>query len=199
MNTRKLMVFTLLIAATLASCTSTPPPPPEASSSAAIQEGVPGGVFVNTVDVSARVTAIDQTTRKVTLVNSDGSEFTAKVGPEAVNFDQVKVGDMVKLTVTEELVVSLADEQTSQPDAAAGVVALAPKGARPGGVIAATERVTGTVSAIDHDSHTATLKFENGATETFPVRSDVDLSQHKVGEKVVFHITEMVALSVEKQ
>jgi len=42
------------------------------------------------------------------------------------------------------------------------------------------------------------VRFNDGSVETFPVRDDIDLSQRKVGEKVVFMVTEMVALSVEK-
>jgi len=30
------------------------------------------------------------------------------------------------------------------------------------------------------------------------VRDDIDLSRRKVGEKVVFQVTEMIAISVEK-
>jgi len=30
------------------------------------------------------------------------------------------------------------------------------------------------------------------------VRDDIDLSQRKVGEKVVFQVTEMIAISVKK-
>lgn len=35
-------------------------------------------------------------------------------------------------------------------------------------------------------------------TETYPVRKDVDLNQHQVGEVVVFELTKMVAISIEK-
>jgi hypothetical protein len=159
---------------------------------------VPGGAFVNTIEVSARVTAIDYTKRTATLLDADGKKFSVKVGPAAVNFDQVKVGDLVKATVTEELIVHLASGRESKQDAGVGVVALSPKGAQPGGVIAGTARVTGTVIAIDQASHTATLRFEDGSTKTVAVRRDVDLSQRKIGERVVFHITQMIALSVEK-
>ncbi|MFC1516729.1 hypothetical protein ACFL7E_08235 [Thermodesulfobacteriota bacterium] len=184
---------------TLTACTTTPPPPPaKESGSAAFQEGVPGGGIVNTIDVSARVTAIDTVNRKLTLLGPDGDKFPVKVGPEAVNFDQIRVGDMVKATVTEELVVYLDEEGASGPDGAAGVVALAPKGAQPGGLVAGTVQVTATVTAIDQTNRTATLQFEDGSTKTFPVRDDIDLNQRKVGEKVVFQVTEMVAISVEK-
>jgi hypothetical protein len=58
--------------------------------------------------------------------------------------------------------------------------------------------VTGSVIAIDHEARTATLRFADGSTQTFPVREDVDLSRRKVGEHVVFQITEMFALDVTK-
>src|SRR5687767_11484032 len=87
----------------LTSCSNTPPPPqPQGTASLAYQEGTPGGVIVNTVNVTATVTDINQSKRKVTLLGPDGKKFTVKVGPEAINLDQVRVGDQVKATVTEE-------------------------------------------------------------------------------------------------
>jgi hypothetical protein len=197
----KFTMPTLSAAAMLAltSCSSTPPPPPQDSSAASVQPGVPGGVFVNTREVSARVTAIDYAKRTATLLDSDGKKFPVKVGPDAINFDQVKVGDLVKATLTEELVVYLAGGREPKRDAAAAVVVLAPKGAQPGGVVAETVRVTGTVIAIDRTNRTATLRFEDGSTKTFPVRPDVDLNQRRVGEKVTFRVTQMIALTVEKK
>jgi hypothetical protein len=201
MKTLNLAISALLPAGllTLTSCSSPPPPaPPTAASSVTFQEGVPGGVMVNTLKVKAVVTAIDYTTRRATLMDSDGKKFPVKVGPEAVNFDQVRVGDHVKATVTEELVVSLGREGDAAGDGSAGVVALAAKGTQPGGLVAETTRVTAQILAINLKKHTATLRFEDGHTKTFAVRPDVDLTQRKVGENVVFRITEMIALNVEK-
>ena len=193
-----LLTAAALLALTACSTTA-PPPPPEGKTATAYQKGVPGGVVVNTVDVSARVTAIDKANRKVTLLAPDGEKYQVKVGPEAVNFDQVKVGDLVKATVTEELVVYLEEEGASSGSGEAGVVALAPKGAKPGGVVAQVRQVTATVVAIDRTKRTAKLQFEDGSIETFPVRDDIDLSKHRVGERVVFRHTEMIAITVEKQ
>ncbi len=191
------LLFTVLCF--LAACTTTSPPPPgTAESTAAVAEGVPGGVFVNTVEVSAKVTAVDTANRKLTLLLPDGEKTTVKLGPEAVNFDQIQTGDLVKATLTEALVVYLDEEGATAPDGAAAMVALAPKGAQPGGLVAEAVQVTATVTAIDPAKRTATLRFEDGRTKTFPVRDDIDLSQRKVGEKVVFLVTEMIALSVEK-
>jgi translation elongation factor P/translation initiation factor 5A len=161
-------------------------------------KGVPGGVVVQTVKMTATVTAIDQAKRKATLLASDGKKFTVKVGPEAVNFDQVRVGDQVNATVTEKMVVSLDDKEAPSPEGAAAVVARAPKGDQPGGLVAETTQVTAKIITIDLEKRTATLQFEDGITQTFPVRADVDLSRLKVGEQMVFRVTEMIAISVEK-
>jgi len=193
--------LTLLLAVlfTVASCATAPPPPPaQVNTATAVQEGVPGGATVNSVEVTAKVTALDTKNRKATLLLPDGEKETVTVPPEAVNFDQVRVGDIVKVTLTEEVVVYLDEEGASVPDAYAAGVALAPKGAQPGGVVAEAVKVTATVTAIDQANRTATVRFEDGTIETLPVRDDIDLSKRKVGEKVVFIVTQMVALSIEK-
>jgi len=170
----------------------------DATLAAASAKGVAGGVIVETLEITARVAAINHASRKVTLVSPDGIKQTVKVGPEAINFDQIRVGDQLKVVVTEELVVQMGKPGESKDDRAAAVVALAPKGAKPGGLVAETTQVTGTVTAIDTTKRTATLRFEDGSTKTLPVRSDVDLSKRKIGDQVVFQLTEMMAIRVEK-
>ena len=134
----------------------------------------------------------------MTLVSADGIKKTIKAGPEAINFDQIHVGDRVMVTAAEELVVQMAQPGESTDSKGAALVALAPKGAKPGGVVAETTLVTATLKEIDQSNHTATLEFEDGSTRTFPVRSDVDLKQRKIGEKVTFRVTEMVAITIQK-
>ena len=83
-------------------------------------------------------------------------------------------------------------------DGGATLVALAPQGAKPGGMMANTVQVTAKVTAIDLQHHRATLQLPDGTTHTVAVRPDVDLTQRKVGEEVVIRCTEALALSVEK-
>jgi len=184
---------------TLTSCSSTSTPPPPVGSAVMIYtKGVPGGVIVQTVKVTATVTALDPAKRKATLQGPDGKKFTVQVGPGAVNFNQVRVGDQVIATLTQKVVVSLEDKAGSSGEGAAAVVARAPKGGQPGGLAAETIQVAGKVIAIDLEKRKATLQFEDGSTETFSVRPDVDLSRHKVGERVIFRVTEMIAIWIEK-
>lgn len=171
-----------------------PPPPGDIESFAAYDEGVPGGVIANKMVINARVTAIDHFNREATLMGSDGKEVTVKVGPEAVNFDKIEKGDMVKVTVAEQLVVFM-DETATRIGGSAAVMAL---GAQAGGMAAQTREIVGTVINIDHEKRTATLEFQDGTFKTFPVRSDIDLSKHKIGEKVVFQLSEMVAIDIQK-
>jgi len=170
----------------------------EGSGAVALAEGVPGGVVVQTYELTATVASIDKDSRKLTLLGSTGIKQTIKVGPEAINFDQIKVGDKLKLTVAEELVIYVAGEGENPRDAEAQVVALMPKGAKPGGIVAETVQVTARVTAIDLEHRKATLQFEDGTTRKVAVRPDVDLSKRKVGERVVIRTTEALAISVSR-
>lgn len=161
-------------------------------------EGVPGGVFVQTYELTATVASLDPATRKVTLVSPDGIKKTVKVGPEAVNFDQLRLGDRLSVTVTEEIIVAVAGKGETLGSGAAQLVALAPKGAKPGALMAEATQVTAEVTAIDVQNRKATLRFEDGSTRTVAVRPDVDLAKRKVGDQVVIRLTEALAIKVKK-
>lgn len=163
----------------------------------AIEEGVPGGIVVETFEASSKVISIDKDKRIFTLQDSEGVENEVKVGPEVVNFDQIQAGDMVTATVTKELIVQLAGEHETTTDEATGIVLLAEEGSKPAGVIGETIQITATVTEIDETNRTATLSLEDGTSKTLPIRADIDLSKRKVGEKVIFLATEMIAISVE--
>lgn len=180
-------------------CSSAPkPPPPVGASRITFTEGVPGGTIVQTFRSTVTVAAIDPAKREAKLLAADGKHFTVKAGPDAINFDQVRVGDRVIVTVAETVVAYLDDSATAPGEGGAAVVALAPKGAKPSGTVAASRQITAKIVAIDQVHRTTTLQFANGATRTIPAREDVDLKQRKVGEIAVFRVTEMVALSIEK-
>ena len=200
MNSNKLKwaVVALTPAALLGFTSCKSKPQLEAATTTVYQEGVPGGIIVETYRNTATVTAIDAAKRKVTLVTPDGRMETFKAGPEVVNFDQIRIGDQVKATLTEQLVVYMAKDNPSAVEGEGALVALAPKGDRPGRLTAATIQVIAKVTAIDLKHHKATLKLPDGTTKTVAVRKDVDLTQRKVGEEVVIRATEALAISVEK-
>src|ERR1035441_1447298 len=108
----------------LTSCSSTPSG--ESATGVAYQQGVPGGVVVQTYKETATVTDIDAADRKVTLVTPDGKKDTVKCGPDVVNFDQIHVGDQLKITVTEQLAVAMAQAGAPLSDGGAAGGALTP-------------------------------------------------------------------------
>lgn len=196
MNIKVYLSLASVSAIFLSSCSSTPEGREETL--VATQKGVPGGVVVQTYQVTATVTAIDPDARKVTMVTPAGKKTVFKAGPEIVNFPQIRVGDQVKATLTEELVVYMEDQGVPTHNAAGAVVALAPVGAKPGAFVADVVQVKAVVTEIDHKRHKATLRFPDGSTRKVAVRKDVDLTKRSVGEEVVLRATESMAVVVEK-
>lgn len=170
--------------------------PIDGTSMIAYVDGVPGGVLVDSSEMKATVSAVNKAKRKVTLVGPDGKSITAKVGPEAINFDQVEVGDTVTITMTQTLAINMGDADSTATDGDAVLTTGAPAGEKPGAVIAGGTQATAKVAAIDLEHRTATLEFADGSSETYPVRPDVDLSGHNVGEHVVFQMATLVTIDV---
>lgn len=161
-----------------------------------IEEGVPGGIIIETQKISAEVVAIDHEARTATLKGPEGNLVTVAPGPEAINFNQIKKGDLVRVEVATTLQVYIGDEIDEMLDGAEAMAVLAGKGERPGGYVAETVQTTATVTAVDLDERTATLKFKDGSEQIVQVRPDIDLAEGHVGQKVVIQSTTEIAVDV---
>ncbi|MES2475164.1 MAG: hypothetical protein V4640_05245 [Verrucomicrobiota bacterium] len=64
----------------------------------------PGAVQATTVEVTARIEAVDLKSRKVTLKFDDGSSETLKVGPD-IRLEKAKVGQSVRIRHTEAMAI----------------------------------------------------------------------------------------------
>jgi hypothetical protein len=159
-------------------------------------EGVPGGTWTQTYQITATVAAIDPATRQVTLVATDNSRNTFKAGPK-VALDQIKAGDAVKVTVVRELVVYLNPNDRPAATSPAAVVRATP-GIQPGVLTADPVEYTATVESVDLAKHEATLHTSDGRTGTFKARKDVDLTQVKPGATVFIYAAEAAAIMLEK-
>ena len=196
----RLLALTVL-AATIAACSSQEQPlDVQVSRSNTFQQAVAGGVQTSTITLNAEVSAIDHAKRSLTLKDAQGNQQTLEVGPNAMNFNQVKVGDQVSVQMVEELAILLLDKNATAPaSGGAALVAGAAEGNLPAKLVAATIEVTGTVSAVDLTAHTATLSFADGSSKLVKVRQDVPLRQDMIGREVVFRLTKAVALQVERR
>jgi hypothetical protein len=158
----------------------------------------PGAIAVETVQMTATVKAVDRSNRTVTLAGPKGKRATYKVGKEAINFDQVRVGDRVKVTVTEALAVFLRPKGTPPSVGEGAAVALAPKGAMPGGMVATTTEVTAQVVSVDRPSRHVTLELPDGSKRTMSVNPRIDLSQVVPGSAVTVQIADALAIAVDR-
>jgi hypothetical protein len=156
-----------------------------------------GAIIVDTLTVAATVTGIDTGKRKVTLVSPGGQKTTYKCGPEVVNFDQIEVGDQVKATVTEEAAIFIGTGAPPSETAGAGV-ALAPVGAKPGGVFVKSLQVTAQVIEINVKKHKVTLAFPDGTTKRVKVGKKVDLNAVPLGTDLTVQVSEGIAITVQK-
>lgn len=194
---------TVLTLAALSACTSQKedteaPLAVKVDEQVIMDEGMPGSITTQTVDMTAEVSAIDTKKRTITLEDGQGARRTFTAGPEVVNFDQIEKGDQVTIEYTQETVVYLRDKMEVEEEAVAGIAATAPEGNKPGGVVAGMVEVTAEITALNMEDHTATLKFADGTSQIFPVREDVELKQDQVGREVVMQITTAIAVDVKK-
>ncbi len=157
-----------------------------------------GAIIVDTLTLTATVTGIDTAKRKVTMVSPSGHKTTYKCGPEVVNFDQIEVGDQVKATVTEEAAIFIGSGAPPSPMVSSGV-ALAPVGAKPGGVFVDSEQVTAQVIAVNAKKHKVTLQFPDGTTTQVKVSKKVDLNAVPLGTDITVQVSEGLAITVQKQ
>ncbi len=156
-----------------------------------------GAIIVDTLTATATVTGIDPATRKVTLVTPGGSKTTYKAGPEVVNFNQIQVGDQVKVKVTEEAAIYIGSGAPPSAMVGAGV-ALAPVGYKPGGAFVDTMQVTARVTAVEPKKHKVTLQLADGSTKTIKVGKKVNLAAVAPGTDVFVQLSQGLAISVEK-
>jgi hypothetical protein len=163
----------------------------------AVIETPDGVIIVDTFTTTATVVAIDVAKRKVRLVFPDGKKTTYKAGPEIVNFDQIQIGDQVRATLTEEVAVFIGHGSSASATGATGV-ALAPVGAKPGGVLVDTMQLTAKVTAVDAMSRKVTLELPDGTSKKVKVGKKVDLAAVMPGDNVTVQVSEGLAITVEK-
>jgi len=157
----------------------------------------PGVVMAEGSSINATVEAIDYDKRTVDLKGPKGNVVTLKVGPEAKNFNQVKVGDRVTAKYLESTAIQV--RKPNEPPFAQSNVEVARKGEKqPGGVAVATAEMTAVVEDINYKTRTVTLRGPQQKTVTLKVDKDVKrFNEVKKGDEIVVRRTEALAIDVK--
>ena len=175
------------------------PPAPHTASTVAPQPLPSGTIGASLVTATARVKALDQQTRLVTLERADGSEVTLYADAAVRNLAQVEVGDEVTATFYEAIAYEVKKPGTTTAGATVTEeTARAKPGEKPAGAGARVTTVVATITNIDKAAGTVTLQGPTGRATMVKARDPRNLERVAVGDLVEITYTEAVAVSVEK-
>ena len=173
------------------------PAAPAKPAPAAKQQNPAAVTKVNSVSATATIVAIDSTSRTLTLKNEKGEEDLFAVGPAVTRFNELKVGDKVKMTYYESLVFQLLKPGEASTPASEKAAFTKAESALPGGTIATQMKKTVTVKSIDAAVPSITVTTEDGRTVTRKIEDKKNLEKVKVGDKIEITYTEALLASVE--
>ena len=151
----------------------------------------------DSVTATATIQAIDKANRLVTLRDETGAEDTMQVGPAMKRFDELKVGDKVKVTYYESLVLQV--RKPGDPAKTSGDDAKLTKGtgASPSATLSRQQTTSVDVMAIDQKLPSITVKTADGRTVTRKVENPKNLEGVKVGDKIDITYTQAAVMSIE--
>ena len=149
-----------------------------------------------TIKMSATVTAIDQAKRLVTLKDISGNESVLKVGEEARNLGQVKVGDIVNVEYRLAAIVSLKKGAGVRTATEATSTSRSKLGDKPGGTITQEGTIVADVIGVDAAKGTVRVKGPAGRVVHGKVADKALLKDVKVGDQVELDYVSSLAIQV---
>ncbi len=199
-QTKTISIFTtLVIALFCAACSSTIPLKVTGPETFAGAQDFGGQIVVNAIATTNTVLAIDTAHRRVTLKNTaSGKIHQYKCGPQVVNFNQIKVGDVVNATVVERMSIFVRQDSAAQSLSASALVVRPLPGAKPGVVGVQALDFTATILDINNWQDQVTLQGVDGITRTVTVGESINLADFNVGDQVTVRVTEALAILVTK-
>lgn len=153
------------------------------------------------VEVSARVKAIDYATRVVTLVDADGESLEFVAGPEIRRLNEVRVGDSVRAEYVVSLLAELRPptaEEAANPIEVIAIKGRTPSGQTPAGGAGIATRIVTTVESVSVPNMRVTLKGPMGDTTTVRARNPENIRKLSIGDTIVITYTEAMGVSLVK-
>jgi hypothetical protein len=158
-----------------------------------------GVVLRDGVVLTADVVGIDRNDRVLKLRGPNGRVVSLEVSEEARNFDQIEIGDKVRVEYHESVALYLG-KHGQKPGVAAGMVAVrAAKGEKPAVAMVEAIDVSAKITAIDKANRSIMLELPDGSVSKTHVDQSIKaFDTLKVGDVIHARITEAIAISVEK-
>jgi hypothetical protein len=153
--------------------------------------------------VQAKITAVNPSTREVTLQGRSGNTVTVTAGP-VVRLDMLKVGDTVNAQYYRSVAFGISAPKggNEAPQSKDGMVEMTDQPAEaPGGVGVRLIRVQGLVVGIDRAANSFdVVNPSGGGVYTIEVTNPeriARLSEVKVGDTITAIVSQAVAVSIE--
>jgi hypothetical protein len=155
-------------------------------------------VAVQEAEAVVTVTKVDKEARSVTFRGPRGNLGTLNLPPESQNIDQVKPGQQYKMKYVEAVAVTISKGGTAAATESREVK-LAPKGAKPGGMVVRTQQVSGVIDAIDYNERYIAVRGPKGNVMALKVAGDVDMKQLSAGDRISVAYTAALAIEMVAQ
>ena len=162
-----------------------------AAQAGAQQKEIPGDMKT----VNGTVEAIDHAQRVLTLKTEDDKVVTLDIPTAAKRFDEVKIGDTVQTRYYDTVTVRIKDPGEKDLDSASAKVTQS-SSAHPGATVSTQRSMTVTVTAIDHETGSATYEGPRGYKYSRRIQDKEMAKKVKVGDKLDVTWTEAVQISV---
>ena len=148
---------------------------------------------------TATVLAIDQTKRMITLRDDKtGQEDTYAIGSEVKRFEEIKAGDKVKTSYYESVVLQVRKPGDPPLPPTTDTAVTRAKSNLPAATVAAQDKMTVTVKAIDAAVPSITVATADGRIVTRKIEDKKNLASVKVGDQIDITYTRALLLSIER-
>jgi len=168
-----------------------------ASAGAQTAKAVDAAMAGDVVTLTAKIEAVDQVNRTVTLKDANGRVRTMKVGPEVKNFAQVKAGDELVMKHAEAVALEL---KKGSPGRSAVTTTMppqaAPAGAKPGVATATETVIVANVQSVDTKTNVVVLEGPGGKYLPVKVKNPALIKDVKAGDSVEVRYIEALVVEV---
>ena len=145
------------------------------------------------------VKEVDQDTRRF-VVRTNAQTLTLRASDQVVNFDQIEVGDKIRLEYEESLAVGMADPSDDGEAVGASLEARAAEGDKPGIAKADIVSIVAQFIAYDTRDNSATIRLNNGEISRVSVAREMRAfaKARKPGDRITIVYERAVALFIEE-
>ena len=157
-------------------------------------------VSIRSVTTIMTVQNINLEERLFTLQYAEGNVIVVKAAPDLLDIEAIKVGDEVEVKYLKSLTVFVTSPDSTRPVMTdKKTVKMDIEDGEPVEYIVDMVEKVSTVMAIDYEKREAMLKDSEGIIHEVDISHEVEnLENVSVGDQVVYHFTESIAIHIVK-